>query len=58
MLNSIRTRWIRNYWDDWNGSGRYPIDGGFLFSDDLPPYQYVFYEWKNYDYLPRKHPYG
>jgi nitrous oxidase accessory protein len=53
--------WIQNYWDDFNGSGRYPIEGKYIinhFSFDpdvsIPP---TIYPWTKYDWFPAKEPY-
>jgi parallel beta-helix repeat protein len=53
--------WIQNYWDDFNGSLRYPIQGKYIinhFSWDpdypIPP---TIYQWTKYDWFPAKEPY-
>jgi parallel beta-helix repeat protein len=42
FLLSMRTRWVRNYWDDWNGTGPKIIKGS---------------AWVNFDWRPAKEPY-
>ncbi len=53
--------WMQNYWDDYNGSGRYPIEGKYIinhFSWDpdvsIPP---TIYPWTKYDWFPANSPY-
>jgi parallel beta-helix repeat protein len=47
---SYCTRWVRNYWDDWDGVGPYEIEGVILIIFGVK-------DWYNYDRLPARKPY-
>jgi parallel beta-helix repeat protein len=44
FMKSIGTRWVRNYWDDWNGTGPKIIKSRSS-------------AWVNFDWRPAKEPY-
>jgi parallel beta-helix repeat protein len=52
--NSVLNFWMRNYWDDWDGSGSYVIYGENALPWDLN----TTFEWKNFDWRPMAEPNG
>lgn len=54
--NSYGTRWVSNYWDDWDGTGSYKIKGEIdVFYLESPFFKTI--DWYNYDKNPAKEPY-
>ena len=56
FLDSFRTNWNRNYWDDWDGGGSYRIKGAITIPIPDEPY-YKLIDWYNFDWRPAKEPY-
>ena len=57
FFQALRTRWIGNYWDDWDGIVPKYIEGTlYIIKFGYEPEE-ILIPWTERDWFPRKEPY-